>query len=304
MNPTLIQHILCPVDASEPSAHACLLAGSIAQWCGAQVTALHVTEPIYSLVPELLPGAAEQRCQAADQVMRAWMRRQFMAASRVGVRVDQVVTTGVPASEILAYAAQAPADLIVMGTHGKSGFEHLLLGSVAEKVLRRAPCPVLTVPPGDVAASRLPFTHVLCAVDFSDCSLAALEFAMTAALGSGATLTLTHILEWPWHEPPAPAFDELPHEQAVALADYRRRRECEALTRLEALEPAALRDRCRMRISHGRPYVEILKLAADERADLIVLGVHGRNPVDLALFGSTTNQIVRHATCPVLTVRR
>jgi hypothetical protein len=84
------------------------------------------------------------------------------------------------------------------------------------------------------------------------------------------------------------AFDELPHAQAVALADYRCRRECEALTRLEALKPAALRDRCHARVSHGRPYVEVLRLAAEEQADLIVLGVHGRNPVDMALFGSTT----------------
>jgi nucleotide-binding universal stress UspA family protein len=204
MSPTRIEHILCPVDASEASAHACLLAGSIAQWCGARVTVLYVTEAVYSVVPELLPGAAEQRYQEADQAMRAWMRQQFATPSRMGVRVDQTLTTGMPAKEILAYATQAPADLIVMGTHGKSGVEHFLLGSVAEKVLRRAPCPVLTVPPGSVATCRLPFIDILCAVDFSDCSLAALEFAMTTALGSGATLTLAHVLEWPWHEPPSP----------------------------------------------------------------------------------------------------
>ena len=108
------------------------------------------------------------------------------------------MTTGAPAKEILAYVAQARADLIVMKTHGTSGFEHLGLGMVAEKVLRRAVCPVLTVPPQSVASGRLPFTHVLCALDFSDRSLVALEFAMTAALGSGAVLTLTHVLEWPW----------------------------------------------------------------------------------------------------------
>ena len=177
----------------------------------------------------------------------------------------QVVTTGAPAREILAYAAQAPADLIVMGTHGTSGFEHLVLGSVAEKVLRRARCPVLTVPPQSGASGRLPFAHVLCAVDFSDWSLAALEFAMTAALGSGAALTLVHVLEWPWPEPPPPVFDELPHAEALALADYRRRRECEALARLEALRPDGLAPRCHARVSHGRPYVEILRIAAEER---------------------------------------
>jgi nucleotide-binding universal stress UspA family protein len=304
MSPARIQHILCPVDASEPSAQACRLAGSIARWSQAQVTALHVREPVYTEVSDLLPAAVERRCRDAEQAMLTWMRTQFAPALRAGVRVDPVTIDGAPAKEILAYALRAPADLIVMGTHGTSGFERLLLGSVAERVLRRARCPVLTVPPHSAVTSRLPFTHILCTIDFSDWSLAALEFAMTAALGSGASLTLTHVLEWPWHEPPAPEFDELPNEQAVALADYRLSRECEALTRLEALRPEELRDRCRARISHGRPYVEILRIAADEQADLIVLGVHGRNPVDMALFGSTTNQIVRHATCPVLTVRR
>ena len=238
MSPTRIQHILCPVDASEPSAQACLLAVGIARWSGAQVTVLHVSRAD-------LHGGAENCCRRPPSSNARKPGRRCVPGCEcssprrhwLGVRVDQVVTTGAPAKEILAYAAQAPADLIVMGTHGTSGFEHLVLGSVAEKVLRRAPCPVLTVPPQSVASSRLPFTHVLCALDFSDCSLAALEFAMTAALGSGAALTLTHVLEWPWHEPPPPAFDELPHAEAVALADYRRRRECEALARLEALRP-------------------------------------------------------------------
>jgi hypothetical protein len=66
------------------------------------------------------------------------------------------------------------ADLLVLGTRGTSGFEHLVLGSVAERVLRHAPCPVLTVPPLGVGTSRLPFERVLCAIDFSNCSVAAL----------------------------------------------------------------------------------------------------------------------------------
>ena len=76
---------------------------------------------------------------------------------------------------ILDRAASLPADLIVMGTHGAGGFQHLVLGSVTEKVLRQAACPVLTVPPRAQATSRLPFSRLLCAVDFSDVSLAALD---------------------------------------------------------------------------------------------------------------------------------
>ena len=296
MTSTRLQHILCPVDTSEPSAEAGRQAIAFARWSGARVTVLHVDELISLADPELLSRLMEKR--------RDWMRLQFREAFDAGLNVDLVSRTGSPAQEIVRYATELPADLIVMGTHGVGGFQHLMLGSVAEKVLRRASCPVLTVPPRGVGTSRLPFERVLCALDFSDCSLAALEFAMTAALGTGAALTLAHVLEWPWPEPPPPAFDELPPVEAAALLDYRRRRERDALARLNALAPDELRDRCRTRVSHGRSHVEILRLATEERADLIVLGVHGRNPVDMALFGSTTNQIVRRATCPVLTLRR
>jgi nucleotide-binding universal stress UspA family protein len=295
MTSTRLRRILCPVDASEPSAQAGLQAIAFARWSGARVTALHVSEPISSSDPALLTLEAEHR--------RSWMRMLFREAFEAGIHVELVSRMGVPAREILACATDLPADLIVMGTHGAGGFEHLVLGSVTEKVLRRASCPVLTVPPRGVATSRLPFQNVLCALDFSDCSLAALEFAMTTAMGSGAALTLAHVLEWPWPEPPPPAFDELPRAEAEALRAYRQRRECDALARLQALAPEGLRDRCHARVSHGRSYLEILRLAAEEQADLIVLGVHGRSALDMAVFGSTTGQVVRHATCPVLTLR-
>jgi nucleotide-binding universal stress UspA family protein len=195
------------------------------------------------------------------------------------------------------------ADLIVLGTHGLSGLQHLLLGSVTEKVLRRARCPVLTVPAAGTVKSRLPFERILCAIDFSDWSLRALEYAITATLGSGASLTLAHVLEWPWLEPPPPNFAELPVEEATALAAFRVRRERSAHARLELFEPEGLKERCHIRVVHGRAHDQLLHIAAEENADLIVVGVHGRVGLDLALFGSTANQLVRHATCPVLTVR-
>ena len=89
------------------------------------------------------------------------------------------------------------------------------------------------------------------------------------------------------------------------MPEFRREDQRWAIDELQALVPEAARDWCRptTRVSHGKAYREILGVAAEERADLIVMGVHGRNPLDLMLFGSTTNQVVRRATCPVLTVR-
>jgi nucleotide-binding universal stress UspA family protein len=115
-----------------------------------------------------------------------------------------------------------------------------------------------------------------------------------------------HVVEWPWDEPPAPAFSDLPAEQASALLEFRRYLVSGATRRLESLVSDAVRDRCvaTVQVAHGKPYVQLLRVAAETGADLLVLGVHGRNSIDRALFGSTTDQVVRRATCAVLTVRK
>ncbi len=224
-------------------------------------------------------------------------------AATAGVQVDAMTSAGEPVHEILGHAHTLAADLIVLGTHGLSGFRHLVLGSVTEKVLRRATCPVLTVPPR-ASAALSQFTRFLCAVDFSDCSQHAVAFAATLARQAGATLSLLHVIEWPWHESTITETVGVSVSQAQAMADYRRYLETGAAERLAAIGAAAMPDgQVTTSISFGRPYVELLDAARRNGADLIVLGVRGRGPVDLGFFGSTANHVVRSATCPVLTVR-
>ena len=299
---TDIQRILCPIDFSDASALAVEQATAIAGWYKARITALHVYEPIFMPVPGL-PAPLDRVPPAEAQRVHDQTVAYFQAAAAAGIGVDVVVDIGPPAARILERAASLPADLIVMGTHGASGFEHLVLGSVTEKVLRKAPCAVLTVPAGTRATSSVPFRRLLCALDFSDPSLAALQLAFSLADESGAALTLAHVVEWPWEEPPAPRFEELPPLQAAALAEYRRYVEKSATNRLASLVPDSARAATALQLRHGKPYVEILRLAEETHADVIVLGVHGRNALDLMMFGSTTNQVVRRATCPVLTWR-
>jgi nucleotide-binding universal stress UspA family protein len=291
-----IARVLCPTDFSEASAHAIELAVVVAGYYNARITALHVLSPI-------IPSSEETSQVRLQQETTAF----FGTATTAGIAVDVLVEVGRPANHILDRAADLPADLVVMGTHGTHDFEHLVLGSVTEKVMRKATCPVLTVPPRAQSTSHLPFKHLLCAIDFSDSSLAALQFARSLAQESDAALTLLHVLEWPWEEPPPPMLEELPREQRFALAEFRRYSEETAKKRLESLVvPDSIR------VSHtpvtslrnGKPYLQILHVAAEEQSDLIVIGVRGRNPVDIALFGSTANQVVRRATCPVLTLRQ
>lgn len=301
-----IARVLCPTDLSEASAHAAEWAVAVAGRYKAATTALHVVSPIFMAAPGMgVPSYAEPIEESETDRLRKDVAAQFGGASTERGPLDVVIDVGQPANRILERAASLPADLIVMGTHGTSGFEHLVLGSVTEKVLRKALCPVLTVPPRAQATSRLPFRRVLCAIDFSEASLAALQFAASLAQEAGAVLTLLHVLEWPWEEPPPPMIEELPFEQGFALAEFRRYSEETAQKRLESLISDSLRvSPAPVRLRSGKPYVQILHVAAEEKTDLIVIGVHGRNPLDMALFGSTTNQVVRRATCPVLTLRR
>ena len=300
-----IDRVLCPVDFSEASQHAIEHAFAIARWSGAAVSALHVCQPMF--VP--VASGAVGRFDDPDVEMT---RLRSAAASLVecagahDLKVDIAVEAGDPARQILEHADRHGVNLIVMGTHGATGFERLILGSVTEKVLRKARCPVLTVPPRAHSAATLPFRQVLCAIDFSDASLEALAYAGALAQQSHSRLQLLHVVQWPWDEPPAPAPQELPPEQAVALGEYRRYVDASAMARLAALRRERIPEGIEAvpRIVHGKAYVQILRVAAETCADLIVLRVHGRNAAELMVFGSTANQVVRAAACPVLTVRQ
>jgi nucleotide-binding universal stress UspA family protein len=299
--PMKLTRILCPIDFSEASRHAIEHAVALAGQHRSHITALYALAPTTFALSEVAAAMDEI---SEPEHLRKCAEQEFACAAKLGIAVDALVDIGQPVDRILARAIELPADFIVMGTHGTSGFQRFVLGSVTEKVLRKASCPVFTVPPRAHATSQLPFTRLLCAVDFSEASLRAVDAAVSLARESNATLTLLHVLEWPWEEPPAPSFKELPAQSASALAEFRRYSEASAMQRLRSVtreaDPACAFE---TRLSNGKPYAEILRVAADEQTDAIVIGVHGRNPLDMALFGSTTNQIVRRATCPVLTVR-
>jgi nucleotide-binding universal stress UspA family protein len=289
---TRISHILCPVDFSEGSRHAVARAAALARRYRAGLTLLHifVSRPAMDVPPLVLDPSSRQ--QLIDEL------RELADAAANGVHVDCQVRQGEFADlAILDCIDDQDPDLLVLSTHGRSGPRRLFLGSVAEKVLRRAHCPTLVVPPRvppvheDVAT----FTRILCAVDFSESSTAALAQALDLAV-EGTTLTLLHAVELP------PVLPDLP--PGTDFSAMAQRLEADAHARLQALIPAAVRGRCRVEIAvvEGRAYREIVREATERHTDLIVLGVHGRGVVDLLLFGSTAYHVVRAAACPVLVV--
>ena len=149
MSTTPIKRILCPVDLSETSGRALAYARMLAGWYDASVTAMQV---IWLGIPPVAMSGVPAFITDAQQDEFSQDLKRFVEDARTTSAVDTVVVHGPIVQQILHQAKTGHADLIVMGTHGLGGFERLVLGSVTEKVLRKADCPVLTVPPAAAAA--------------------------------------------------------------------------------------------------------------------------------------------------------
>jgi nucleotide-binding universal stress UspA family protein len=303
-----IGRILCPVDYSDFSRRALDYAIGIARWYGATITVFHVASMMPTLAyapagPALPP--VWQPIADREQMLAALKR---FAAAEAGpvVPLEFDVSEGSPASEILAKAESMSSDLLVLGTHGLSGFDRLLLGSVTEKVLRKAVCPVLTVPSHAleiVPVSPAIFHRILCATDFSTCSQQAMKYALSLAQESDAHLTVLNVLE----VPPVAAVDrgESSTGSPRVFREYVEAATAERTRDLARAVPDDARTYCAIdtRLVEGQPYQEILRIAHEEKMDLIVMGVRGRGAADLFFFGSTVQHVLRRASCPVLTLR-
>jgi nucleotide-binding universal stress UspA family protein len=294
-----INRILCPVDLSEFSRHALDHAFALATWYDAHVTVLHVFGPAQLPVP-LISVPADvpvlppiQRNEVAEDVRRFCGPLPTVG----GGPAEIVMTEGDPAKEIVLQAERV--DLVVMGTHGRSGFERLFLGSVTEKVLRTTHVPVLTVPPPVERPESVIYKTILCPVEFSDASTRALAYALSLAEETDARLILLHVVEGDLEEP---SFGEIGH---LSVREYYRYLEEDAMARLKAAVPEETRVWCKPAecVVTGKAYRAILKVAAEDHAELIVMGVHGKGALHRRLFGSTTHHVIREAGCPVLTLR-
>jgi nucleotide-binding universal stress UspA family protein len=302
-----IRRILCPIDYSEFSRRALDHAIAIARWYGSTITVFHVNQilpvtaytPVGPIVPSTLLAPDDR------EAMLAAMKRFAAEEAAPGVPMEFAIAEGKPATEIVEKAKEMSCDLLVLGTHGYSGFDRLVLGSVAEKALRKAQCPVLTVPchvPDAVPIPSALFKHILCAIDFSPCSIRALSYAVSLAEEADAHLTVLNVLEPPPGTPidfdAGAAFPPDLRQFFEDTANDRRQR-------LNDIIPVNAKTFCTIEtvLATGKPHREILRIAGQQHVGLIVMGVHGHTAVDLLLFGSTTHHIVRQATCPVLTLR-
>jgi len=289
-----ISRILCPIDFSDTSVLAYDYAQSLAWHYRATLLLEHVTETLTPMYPYYaFPNAYVE----ISQELRVHAEQQLQEFARThprhGIQPECSVHDGAVANVILDLADVQAVSLIVMGTHGLRGIDRVLLGSVTDKVLRKAHCPVLAVrkPVHDVGAQvgvpdGIQLQRILCCTDFSDQCEQALEQAASLAREYGGELTLLHVLE--------NVSDSADIENEIA----------KAMENLDKHISPETRGNCTTKsvVRIGKPYQQILELALESRTDLIVMGVRGRNALDLAVFGSTTYRVVQLGPCPVLVV--
>jgi nucleotide-binding universal stress UspA family protein len=300
MNPQLMTRILLATDFSDCSGRAQEYAMYFATAWDAKVDVLHVVEG-----PPWLKGHAAELAAVEQARTEAAQRldviQHQMARSGIGASMRQVI--GIPSEQINFAAREGGADLVVLGTQGRTNLLYGLVGSTAERVIKEGPCPVLAVPKlGDEVARPIaeteppiPIRHILAPVDFSSPSLDSLEYAIQLANGLGAKVTLVHVLEpvyYDWERGLGPI------EQETRKRDHWKRQLTDLTDLVKSFGlPAAFE------ISGGIPSDAILSCALRSHCDLIVMGTHGRRGVSRIRFGSVAEAVLRRAACPVLTVK-
>ncbi|HTS01793.1 MAG TPA: universal stress protein [Thermoanaerobaculia bacterium] len=259
--------VLGAVDLTALAGGTARFASVLARLAGARVTLLHVREP----------GEPEEE-----------VAERLASLARAVAGADLEVTTesaqGDPAEAIVRRAAALGASAIVLGTHGGRGLERLMLGSVAETVLHRAGRPVATLRGPEHAAG--PIRRIVCGVDLED-TAPLLEATRLAALSS-AELVAVHAVK---DLPEEGVRGLVPASYAPALLEEARRRVGRTVSTV-TLQP----ERVRTLVVPGSPSRALVRIAGEESADLLVVGVHRH------VLGSTTHPVVRGAHCPVLTI--
>jgi len=290
-------HVLLATDFSFPAQRAEDYACFFAACRHARLTVVSVLEfaagmdPAYPVNHQYLTERMREASVLLTELKQRIAHRGISASTRI--------ETGLPSEAIVAAALTESVDLIVLGTSGRSGLAHVLLGSTAERVISGAPCPVLAVRPVAGGRSAVPaeimLKRILVPIDFFDCSLDAVEYAAQVAKDSGAAIKLLHVME------PVSYGLDFTLGEAASLARMRER----LLRHLEELTAALVAEGISTTnlIRGGIPRDSILEESRQWASDLIVMGTHGRRGISHFFNGSVAEAVLRRADCPILAIR-
>ncbi len=275
-----IARILVATDFSEIATRALAYATELAKRTSSGLVVVYadtfLPPPIFTSTQ--LESVAEGIARSKEKT-RVELDKYVAANVGDGVRYQSRVIEDYPASGIVKTADEVDADVIVMGTHGRSGLNRMMLGSVAERVLRMTSRPLLTVRAESPSGTKTPNPRILCPVNCSDAAREALDVAIALAETLGGELTVLHVVE-----------DDSPTSR-------------ELVEKVEAWIPV-MKNRPTMAkiFLRGDAAEQVIEHARKASTDLIVLGAQHRRFADTSILGTTTVRVTRHAPCPVLTI--
>jgi len=289
-----IQQILCAVDFSDPSTEALRYAIAIARRVGARLHVVHAWQiPVAAFTDGAAVLAVDQTDDLRTELERA-MRELIATHGASDVPTETHLVMGDAAGLVVGEASRLGCDTIVIATHGRTGLPRMLLGSVAERVVRTAPGRVLVVPrrdPGQPSFADRPLQDIVCAVDFSKHSEEALRQAIPIAEAAKARVHVVHVWD-------SRTFFR-PGDDAARAAAHRAAQDLEAEVQRHSGRKVELVPVVRGGIS----YVEIVALAREVDAGLVVIGTEGKTGLSRLLLGSVAERVVRSSPVPVLAVR-
>ncbi|MDS0474439.1 universal stress protein [Natrinema sp. 1APR25-10V2] len=284
----MYERILLPVDGSDVADAAAEAAVAIARRFDAELHVVHVLE-FGERLPESENDAADEFARLGEEAVT---RGTELAADAGVDATGTILEGGRPVYRaVLEYADDHDVDCLVMGTYGRTGLDRFVLGSVAERLLRESPVPVVTVHEETVVDSTI--DSVLVPTDGSDCAAAAVDHAIELATATDAALHAVNVVDLGvfWDESAAVALD--------ALEDAGER-VTERVVERAGDAGVATADAA---VLTGTPHREILTYADEHDVDCIVMGTHGRSGLDRVLLGSVTERVVRHTDVPVVSVK-
>jgi len=299
-----IDRVLYPTDLTTGAERAFPQAAALAEWHAAELHVLNVAgrhDHRYEEMRAHFPISMDRLhamlsvsddADQGDAEPEGGRRRPDLSALQI---VQEQIEGASPATQIVDYADDNDIDLVVMGTHGRRGVERLMMGSVAEEVVRTSSCPVFTIRNERGGAPGKTVRRILVPVDFSDASDVAVAHAKELALTYGAQIDLLHVVEEVIYpstygvEPVGLPTDEVVGRVEEALAGLAREDIGYEHVMVEAIP--------------GYAPTTILDYADDHDVDLIVIATHGRTGLDRMLLGSVTERVVRRAPGPVFVVK-
>jgi nucleotide-binding universal stress UspA family protein len=279
-----LKNILFATDFSEPSMKAFPYVTALAKNFTASVFAFHAITPnaLVAAAPQAAPSLYEAEYEAAAKELDNIASSPQLA----GLKTKALLSSGILGDSLLQEITDNNVDLVVAGTHGRTGLRRFLLGSAVEEICRVATCPVLTIGP-DCPTAAIKINRILVPADLSEDSMRVLPFVVKLATAYGASITVLHVLP----------------EETATNPDARKLSDPIYKSMASIIGPKLAPLQCNFVIESGEVVDTILRVAREMNADMVALGIRNAFLPALYLGARVAYNVMVHAHCPVVTCR-